>query len=403
MNYNLIVLFIIIIFIFYTINKRLVVHKENYLTYYLPFYNIDSNLLNNFYREHNYSKNYFKKKFEFEVIKFGSSEYSYEFNVLFSKIVADKTMSYSISSIKYNNELKLISDLYNNKINLAISSIILINYFNIEYKVNLDNLYVISNLYKSYIIILTKLKYNIFRVDEIPYKTKVGVLNESNVIFFYINKFLNDLKYNKDDIDIIVYNSLDDLYDAFKKDKIKVIIYIDSLPNDNLNELINFNFERDIILLPFVVSKRLEEEFLIKNSFLNIDIFNLNSITAAYLPKKFDNYYYLIYRPDFSILSLQDYLITNNKISDDNINNITTLFLKNVKSINYMLNNKYQLTNIGPRVHINKYLKYHPTTMKNFEKYGFITNENNDNCKYFVDVKECTKKTLKNNGLEIIE
>ena len=403
MNYNLIVLFIIIIFIFYTINKNLIIHKENYLTYYLPFYNIDSNLLNNFYREHNYSKNFFKKKFDYEVIKLGSSSYSYEFNVLFSKIVADKTMSYSITSIKYNNELKLISDLYNNKINLAIASIILINYFNIEYKVNLDNLYVISNLYKSYIIILTKLKYNIFRVDEIPYKTKIGVLNESNVIFFYIHKFLKDLKYNKDDIDIIVYNSLDDLYNAFKKDEIKVIIYIDSLPNDNLNELINFNFERDIILLPFIISKRLEEEFLIKNSFLIKDTFNLNSITAAYLPKKFDNYYYFIYRPDFPILSLQDFLITNNKISDDNINNITTLFLKNIKSINYMLNNKYQLTYIGPRVHINKYLKYHPTTMKNFEKYGFITNENNDNCKYFVDVKECTKKTLKNNGFEIIE
>ena len=58
MNYNLIILFIIIIFIFYTINKKLIVHKENYLTYYLPFYNTDSNLLNNFYREHNYSKNY---------------------------------------------------------------------------------------------------------------------------------------------------------------------------------------------------------------------------------------------------------------------------------------------------------------------------------------------------------
>ena len=381
--------------------KRLIVLKENYLTYYLPFYNTDSKLLNNFYREHNYSKNYFKKKFDYEVIKLGSSEYSYEFNVLFSKIVADKTMSYSITSIKYNDELKIISDLYNNKINLAITSIILINYFNIVYKVNLDNLYVISNLYKSYIIILTKLKYNIFRVDEIPYKTKIGIINESNVIYFYINKFLNDLKYNKDDIDIIVYKSLDDLYDAFKKDKIKVIIYIDSLPNDNLNELINFNFERDIILLPFVISPRLEEEFLIKNSFLIKDSFNLNSITAAYLPKKFYNYYYFIDRPDFPILSLQDYLITNNKISDDNINNITNLFLKNVKSINNMLNNKYQLTKIGPRINISNYLRYHPTTMKNFEQYGYITNESNHNCKYLVGVKECNKKTLENNGFEI--
>ena len=44
----------------------------------------------------------------------------------------------------------LVIDTVTGKINLAITSIILINYFNIVYKVNLDNLYVISNLYKSY-------------------------------------------------------------------------------------------------------------------------------------------------------------------------------------------------------------------------------------------------------------
>jgi hypothetical protein len=402
MNYKLIVLFIIIIFIFYTINKRLIVHKENYLTYYLPFYNIDSNLLNNFYREHNYSKNYFKKKFDFEVIKLGSNEYSYEFNELFSKILVDKTLSYTITSIKYDNQIKLMSDLYNNKINLAIVSTILINYYNMKYNVNLDNLYVISNLYKAYFLIMTKLKYNIYRVDEIPYKTKIGVLNESNPIYFYINKFLKDMKYNEEDIDILVYKNIDDLYNAFKNDEIKIIFYIDHLPNDKINELINFNFERDIILLPFKIKPKLEEEFLIKNSFFTKDIFNLNVITPAYLPKKFDEYYYLIYRPDFSILSLHYYLITNNKISDTNINNISNLLLNNIKRINLILTDKYKITKIGPRINISKYLKYHPTTMKNFEKYGYITNESNPNCKYLVGVKECTKKTLENNGLDIL-
>ena len=401
MNYNLIILFIIIFFIFYTINKRLIVHKENYLTYYLPFYNIDSKLLNNFYREHNYSKNYFKKKFDFEDIKLGSSEYSYEFNELFSKILVDKTLSYTVSSIKYDNQIKLMSDLYNNKINLAIVSTILINYYNMVYNVNLDNLYAISNLYKAYLLIMTKLKYNIYRVDEIPYKTKIGVLNESNPIYFYINKFLKDMKYNEEDIEILVYKNIDDLYDAFRKDKIKIIFLIDHLPNDKLNELINFNFERDIILLPFKIKPKLEEEFLIKNTFFTKDIFNLNVITPAYLPKKFDEYYYLIYRPDFSILSMHYYLITNNKISDTNINNITDLLLNNIKSINVILTDKYKITKIGPRININKYLKYHPTTLKNFKKYGYITNESNPNCKFLVGVKECTKTTLENNGLEI--
>jgi len=401
MNYKLIILFIIIIFLFYIINKKIIIQKENYLTYYLPFYNVDSNLLNAFYKNHDYSKNYFKKKIEFEVIKLGSDSYSYKFNLLLSKLIVDGTMSYSISSINYDNEINILNNLYYNKINLAIITIPLLNYYNLKYNINFDNLYVISKLYKSYLLILTKIKYQIFNIDEIPYKTKIGVLNEGNTIYFYINKFLKDLKYNKRDIEIIVYKNLDDLYDAFIKDKIKIIIYIDKLPSDNLNELIDFNFERDIILLPFKINQKLEEAFLIKNSFLDLDTFDLNKIAQSYLPKKFDKYYYFMYKPDFLILSLNNYLITNNKISDDNINNITTLFLKNIKTINNMLDDKYKINNFGPSIHINKYLKYHPTTLKNFAKFGYITNVNNNNCQFLTGVKECTQKTLEDNGLEI--
>jgi hypothetical protein len=402
MNYNLIILFIIIILLFYFINNRIIVQKENYLTYYLPFYNVDSNLLNTFYKEHNYSKNYFKKKFDYQVVKFGSSSYFFEFNLLLSKLIVDGTKSYSISSINYNNEKNIVFDLYNNKINLAIITIPLLNYFNLKYNINLDNLFLLSKLYKVYLIILTKTKYQIFNIDKIPYKTKIGVLNESNTIYFYINNFLKDLKYNKNDIEISFYKNLDDLYDAFTKDKIKIIIYADKLPNDNLNKLIDFNFERDIILLPFKINRKLEEAFLIKNSFLNLDTFDLNKITQTYLPKKFNKYYYFMYKPDFSILSLNTYLITNNKISDSNIDNITTLFLKNIKVINNMLENyQYKITDIGPSVNINKYLKYHPATLRNFAKFGYITNVNNDNCQFLTGVKECTQKTLEDNGLEI--
>jgi TRAP-type uncharacterized transport system substrate-binding protein len=407
MNYKLklklklLLIFIIIIILFYIINKKIIIQKENYLTYYLPFYNIDSNILNKFYKDHNYSKNYFKKKFDYQIVKLGSSNYSYKFNTIFSKIIVDKTMSYSVSSINYYNELTLINDLYNNKINLCIITIILINYYNKKYNINLNNLYVISNLYKSYLLIITKLKYNILNINEIPYKTKIGILNESNPIYFFIYTFLKDLKYNKNDLEIIVYKNIDELHDAFIKDKIKLMIYLDKLPNNKLNELINFNFERDIILLPFNIIKKLKEEFLIKNDFLLNDTFNLNKIANSYLPKKFANYHYTIYKPDFQILSINHYLITNNKISNDNIYNITELILKNIKKINLILNEKYKINNIGPRININKYLKYHPNTLRIFKEFGYITNENNDNCKYLVGVKECNKKTLENNGFNI--
>ena len=124
----------------------------------------------------------------------------------------------------------------------------------------------------------------------------------------------------------------------------------------------------------------------------------LNKISYNYLPKKFGNYYYFTYKPDMPILSYQHYLITNNKINDETISNITTLFLENIQMINHILPEKFRIERIGPRSNISRYLQYHHTTIKLFEKYGYISNDDNPNCQYLVGVKKCDKKSLQNNG-----
>lgn len=394
----ILILFIIIYILFYTFNKNILNKKEHFLTYYLPFYNVDSNLLSNFYKNHNYNKNYFKKKIDFNEVVFASTEYAFSFNKIISKVIINKTLSNQINSVKIFNRIRALDLLYENKINLTIVNLLLISYYNYKNRNKLNNMYVITNLYKSYLLCMTKLKYNIYSLDNMPYHTKIGILDAEDSMYFYIHKFLKDLNYDKDDIIIKIYDTIEDLHDGLKNDEIQVLIYGLSLPSSRLNNFINYDFERDIVIIPFQLKPKLQESFLAKNSFFDVDTYDLNKISSNYLPKKFGNYYYFTYKPDMPILSYQHYLITNNKINDETIQNITNLFLENLKIINSILPEKFKINRIGPRPNISRYLQYHHTTIKIFEKYGYISNDDNPNCQFLVGVKKCDKKSLQNNG-----
>ena len=64
---------IILIIIFYVSNKYILKKniKEHYLTYFLPYYNNEKNVLANFYKNNENNLNYFKKKFNYDIIKYG--------------------------------------------------------------------------------------------------------------------------------------------------------------------------------------------------------------------------------------------------------------------------------------------------------------------------------------------
>lgn len=394
----ILILFLIINILFYTLNQVVSNKKEHFLTYYLPFYNVDSNLLSNFYKNHNYNKNYFKKKIDFNNIIIGSNVYSFEFNKIISRIIINKTLSYQIDSIEINDRIEALDLLYENKINLTFVNLLVISYYNYKNRNKLNNMFVISNLYKSYLLPLTKLKYKIYSLDTLPYKTKIGIISKQNSIYYYIDKLLIDLNYNKNDMIVKVYDTVEELHTGLKNDEVQVAIYGLSLPSARLNELISYDYEKEITIIPFQLKPKLQDIFLNKNSFFDLDTYDLNKISSNYLPKKFGNYYYSSNRPDMPILSYQHYLITNNKINDNTIKNITTLFLENIKIINHILPDKFKIERIGPRPNIARYLQYHHTTIKIFEKYGYISNNDNQNCQYLVGVEQCNKKTLENNG-----
>ncbi len=392
MEYNILlflIIFLIILTIFIFLNKYLTI-QENYHTYFLPFYNIESNLLRNFYIDNDYNKNYFKHKMNYKEIYIYSNSASFIFFENFNKKLLAKSKIVKTNLIKlkdYKDNIKYISN-YNNSISNITLPIYLQN--------KNDNIKLISNLNNIYLLSLTKLKYNFHTIQDIPYASKIGILNETNTIFYFYKKLFQDLnkEYNKNNI--IIYKNKKDLFNAFKEDKIEIILFFSELPNDEFNDFLNYDFNNEIIILPFDLNFKMSNIFFKKNDFSKITYFDLNKITQKYLPKKFGNYKYFNYKPHIKLLTIQELLICNQKINPNLIDDIFSFLLE---YRNTFQNTAFHIDQIEPSFDLIKYIPFHNNILKIFKKNGYITNIDSPNCKYFVGKKECTKELLINNGM----
>ena len=397
-DYVIIISLLILIFIlFYFIHLKLgkYIIQENFLTYFVPFENKTSSLLNDFYNNKDYNKNYLKNKFDYNQIYIYSSGNAFNFFNLYNKRLIEKSMINKSNLVKLENYDESINNLL--KYDNSITNITLPIYL---YKpdININDINLIANLNDSYLLVITKLKYNIFNITDIPFDTKIGILSNVNSIYYYYERLFNDLnmKINKDNF--IIYNSLEEIYNGLKNDEVKVLIYFSQLPDKNLNNFIDYDFNNQVIILPFELDNKLKNLFFLKNDFTDITYFDLNKITQSYLPKKFGKNYYFIYKPTIKLLTLKEILICNKKINNSLVQDIFDFTFKYKNVFN---DTSFQINEIEPSSKLIKYIPYHPIVLERFRYFGYITNENSENCKYFVGVKECTKKVLENNGLNI--
>lgn len=393
MNNNLItIIFILIILIFfYLINNYLKI--EHFLTYFQPFQSNETSLLNKFYNNKDYNKNYFKHKFDYNEIFMYSSNNGYIFFKEYSKRLIEKSKIVKSNLVQLNNYNENINYLLQN--NNSITNISLPIYLK-NSNINLNTINLVANLNNIYLLTITKLKYNIFNLVDIPYNFKIGIMNNKNTIYYYYEKLFNDLNIQLNNENIIIYDNVKDLYNGLKEDKVKIILYFSEMPNNELNEFIDYDFNNEMIILPFELNNKMNNLFFLKNDFSSIEYFDLNKITDSYLPKKFGDYYYFMYKPNIKLLTLKEILVCNKNIDHSLVKDIFDFTLNYRKSFN---NTSYQINKIEPSMSLIKYIPYHPVILERFRHFGYITNEISDKCKYFIGVKECTKEVLENNGM----
>lgn len=380
---------IIIIFILFVILNKYLNIQENYDVYFKPFSNNKVNLLANFYKNKDYNKNYFKHKINYNDIYIYSCENGNIFFNSFNKKLLQKSRIAESNLILLSNYKDNIKNILKNDNSITnITMPIYLNYKN-------DDIKLISNLNDIYLICLTKLKYNFYNITNIPYNSKIGVLNEKNSIYFYYKKLFDDL--NIDNNNIIIYNNIEELYDALLSDKVKLILYFTELPNKKLDNLIEKDFMNELIILPFDLNNKLKNLFFVKNDFAKLTYFDLNKITQSYMPKKFGGYYYFTYKPNIQLLSIKEFLVCNKNINHKLVDDI---FKFTFEYKNKFDKTPFKIDYIEPSSDLIKYIPYHPVVLKSFRNYGYITNIDSYNCKYFVGKKECNREILNNNGLD---
>ena len=394
---KIIFLLILIIIIFYIINNKLNNKKEHYLTYFLPYYNNTKDDLANFYNDNENNYNYFKKKFYYNAIKFGTiSSEKYFIKIFLSEFIAN---SYNIKAenIIYKNRINSFTDLINDKINFSFSTTPALYYYKDILKKDISKLRLVSNLYKMYLYIFTLKKYNVYSIKNIPTNFIIGILDNPDPFFYYYNKFLEDLGYkNNIDYKVKIYNTIDELFDALINKECNMIIILDTFPSYSISNNLDNNINETIILLPFDIYN--ENLFKKKNQFIFIDYVDLNIISNSYLPKIFGNYEYDINKPTFKICYYYKNLIVNNDLDEKYSYDFYKFLFDNYKKINNNMVNKGYKIYIKPVIDV---LEYHKGVLKFLKETGYITNIDNNNCKLLVGKMECNDENLRNNNLHL--
>lgn len=397
---NIFLLIIILLIIFYILNKFVFKNEiqENYLTYFLPFYDDKINDLTDFYINDDNNKNYFKKKFDYNLIKVVTNNNTDKY---FIKLLLSNYMKNSITVrqiiLNYDNNIDAIRDLNSNKINFYLQNIASMYYYNIILKNDINNIRLITKLYKLYLYFFTMNKYNVYSLDNIPTNFIIGIVSgkKSFVPDFFYKKILKDLGYIENiDYKFNYYDNLNNLFKDFINSKCNLIIVLDIYPNNDINNFIDNNIDNEIILLPFNVKN--EDLFLKKNYFIHTEYVDLNYFATSYLPKKFDNNEYTINRPDFKICYIYQFLYTNIYNDEAHIYDYIKFIYQKYKYINSMLKEKGYKINVDPVE--TSIIEYHAGVIKYFYEYGYYTNTDNDNCKYLVGKLKCNNVNLKNNN-----
>ena len=119
-NLNMIyifLIFIILFYIFYTSNKHIFKKniQENYLTYFLPYYDTKQSALASFYINNDNNKNFVKKNFNYNNIKIGYINRNSDFVDTFSRFYLSFSNTLKIENITYKSEIQKINDLLNGK------------------------------------------------------------------------------------------------------------------------------------------------------------------------------------------------------------------------------------------------------------------------------------------------
>lgn len=386
---------IILIYIFFIYSPK---YKEDFITWFLPYYNKSTGELTEStppYITSNLELNHLEyKTFNNLIINVKSMNTYYDF--LFKNILK----SLRLNNLIINNTIDTLDKVSKNKMNIGIfSAPFIVNNIN----KNIDKLknlnFVIYTNYRFLFFIVNRFS-NISRLNEINNKIiNIGPENTDEFWFgISIIENLND-KYKISPKQILNY----DINTSFKKliaGEIDGMVMTDLFPSQKLNKIIETNTDMKLILIP--IEDINETVFLQRRPYaLKVEL-DQNNLPKNYLPVKIKNLYFNKFRPNITSYRYPEIMVCNKDASPKLIFNIVKSIVSNLNIINksdYVIKNKFNYLSF-PDIANNQFIPEHIGAKIYYKDVSINTTYTDDLCKYFVGNTKCTPERIE--GARII-
>lgn len=378
----IIILLIISILIYYKLNSQ---NIETFYTFFKPYYTKKPNYNYDLYAKKLYNNISFEKTYKYNPIKIATTKKENDFLNLITKIIIKNSKILYIDYIRYKNYHKMLQDLNDNKLQLISVSYSIFD--DIDDKPNIR--YVCTTDIKYIYICKRSDNSKMQDFSYIKDKTVIGILDKDESYIFI--KMLMDfigLAQNTD-YKLKIYHNKEKLLNDLNDNKIEIALFNDVYPTDVFTKYYNIKlmelkgFRKTIFFEQY-------KQYFSKQSI------DLNNMGSHYLPKSYGTTVYSQFNPYFDVISFETFLLTNIYVSDNYIIDI----LKSINDNIYLLNRlpQYMKVNIKYNTSIMNKILYGilPSngTLKYLNDHGYISDIDNNNCKYFIGKNKCTMENL---------
>lgn len=398
MNVHKLIIIIIISIIFIYLNENI---QENFITWYLPFYNkgtveltkntpkyLTSNL------EYNYLEyDYIDKVKVFLLNKERQKTTNDYYTFLFANII--KTSQVKKLELNYlNDPLKVLKEVNDNKHNLAIISApsIIENVSENLNLINNVNTVIVSNY--RYIFFVTTKYANISNLKEIDKRNiNVGVQDTDE---YYIG---HDILENLDLTAGVkpakkTYYDIDESFAKLVQGEIDGMFFTDLYPSQILNKYILSDLEKTFVLVP--ITKIDYDMFKTRHNYMEEVALDLNSLPPNYLPVKIRSLYYTKFRPDYISYRYPDYIVCHKDAPPRLSNYIVKSIVYNLDILNesnFYLKNGWNYLAF-PGLVGGMLIPIHVGAKIFFDKVSAVTTVPDEDCKYYLGKAQCNKTRL---------
>jgi len=382
---------IILIYIFFIYSLK---YKEDFITWFLPYYNKSTGELTEStppYITSNLELSYLEyKTFDNLTINIKAMNTYYEF--LFKNILK----SLRINNLIINDTKDTLKEVIKSQTHIGIfSSPFIVK--NIEKLKNVN--FVIYTNYR-FIFFIVNRSSNISRLKEID--NKIINIGPENTDEFLIGKTIIENLKDKHNISpkqIFEYD-IDTSFKKLIKGEIDGMVMTDLFPSQKLNKIIETNRDMKLILIP--IEDINETVFLQRRPYaLKVEL-DQNNLPKNYLPVKVKNLYFNKFRPNITSYRYPEIMVCNKDASPKLIFNIVKSIVSNLNIINksdYIIKNQYNYLSF-PDIANNQFIPVHVGASIFYKNISINTNYSDDLCKYFVGNAKCTPERIE--GARII-